>query len=142
MILFIFFCPKNLPIAQFQLIYFLRGFARTTPTAFLRSNQQQILQCFGDGLIRLLSLPGHACGQIGALVEATGGSVLLSADACWLSRGYRELRNAHWLTRLIVDDAGQTRETLDKVRELGISHPALRIFPTHCPEVRDRWVGR
>jgi len=97
---------------------------------------------FGDGLIRLVPLPGHACGQIGARVETAGGPVLLSADACWLSRGYRELRNAHWLTRFIIDNAGQTRATLTKVHELGIAHPTLRIFPTHCPEVRDRWVGQ
>ncbi len=97
---------------------------------------------FGDGQIRLVRLPGHARGQVGACVEAIGGAVLLSADACWLSRGYRELRDAHWLTRLIVDDAAATRTTLAKVHAFSAANPTLRIVPTHCPEVRERWVVR
>ncbi len=97
---------------------------------------------FGDGLIRLVSLPGHARGQVGARIEAIGGAALLSADACWLSRGYRESREAHWLTRLIVDDAAATRTTLAKLRGFGAANPTLRIVPTHCPEVRERWVLR
>lgn len=96
---------------------------------------------FGDGLIRLVPLPGHARGQVGARIEATGGAVLLSADACWLSRGYRELRDAHWLTRLIVDDVEATRSTLVKVHALSAANPSLRIVPTHCPEVRELCVA-
>ncbi len=97
---------------------------------------------FGDGWIRLVALPGHARGQIGAHVAAVGGPIFLSADACWVSRGYRELRDAHWLTRLIVDDVRQTRASLEKLRILSAANPALRVFPTHCPEVRDQWVRR
>ena len=97
---------------------------------------------FGDGSIRLVELPGHARGQIGAHVAALGGPVFLSADACWMSRGYRELRDAHWLTRLIVDDVRDTRASLAKLRDLSLANPDLRVIPTHCPEVRDIWVRR
>ncbi|GAB4432508.1 MAG: MBL fold metallo-hydrolase [Chloroflexi bacterium OHK40] len=90
---------------------------------------------FGDGSILLIALPGHACGQIGALVATTGGPVLLAADGAWTSRTIRERRPPSRMASLIVDDARAMRATIDALHAFSLAHPEVRILPTHCPEV-------
>jgi glyoxylase-like metal-dependent hydrolase (beta-lactamase superfamily II) len=93
------------------------------------------LDLFGDGSVRLVSLPGHAPGQLGAFVRraSDGVDLLLAADAVWNlaaleANGYRG--GAHrWLA---VDKKAQD-ETYRKLRRLRDEWPALRIVPAHCP---------
>ncbi len=91
---------------------------------------------FGDGTVLLVGLPGHAPGQMGALIQRpSGGSWLLAADAIW--------------TRAILDRAGPTAHLLIAVdrpaqlatytllRQLHRERPDISIVPTHCPEAAD-----
>ena len=94
----------------------------------------------GDGSIRLMPLPGHARGQIGALVRTGAGDVLLCADGAWTSRAYRELRPPHWITSLMQDDVGTLRRTLRGIHDFARARPEVRILPTHCPETL-MWRG-
>ncbi len=96
---------------------------------------------FGDGALRVCNLPGHAAGQIGVLAQTGGGPLLFAADACWLSRAYRENRAAHWLTAAFVANHGQAKRTLAALHGFSIDHPEVQIIPTHCPEAHARWVG-
>jgi glyoxylase-like metal-dependent hydrolase (beta-lactamase superfamily II) len=89
---------------------------------------------FGDGSVRLVHLPGHACGQIGALVRTTEGPVLLAADGAWTRRSIRERRPPALVTYLLVDDARCVRTTIDGLHAFMVAHPEVRIIPTHCPE--------
>lgn len=90
---------------------------------------------FGDGSVRLLPLPGHAAGQLGLLATpARGRPTLFCADACWVSRGYQELRPASRITDLIVDDVAETRATLRRLHETWRAAPSIRIVPAHCPD--------
>ena len=90
---------------------------------------------FGDGSLRLVALPGHARGQLGALVQTLGGPVLLAADGCYLSRNYRENRPASPLLNLIADDRAAARRTLSALHNFWLERPEVEIWPTHCPEV-------
>lgn len=92
----------------------------------------------GDGSIRLVPLPGHARGQIGAMVRTAGGDVLLCADGAWTSQAYRELRAPHWITSLMQDDVAALRSTLRRLRDFSRERPDVTILPTHCPETL-RW---
>lgn len=91
---------------------------------------------FSDGSIRLVELPGHAKGQLGAFVRrrSDGADMFLAADACWNlaaieANGYRG--GAHrWLA---VDKKAQD-ETTSKMRKIHRDWPALRIVPAHCPK--------
>jgi glyoxylase-like metal-dependent hydrolase (beta-lactamase superfamily II) len=96
---------------------------------------------FGDGSIHLLPLPGHARGQLGALVRTAAGEVLLCADGAWTSRAYRELRAPHWVTALLQDDIPALRATLRSIRDFARVRPDVAILPTHCPETLG-WVER
>jgi glyoxylase-like metal-dependent hydrolase (beta-lactamase superfamily II) len=87
----------------------------------------------GDGSIRLVAMPGHARGQIGALVRSTRGDVLLCADGAWTSQAYQELRPPHWLTGAMQDDMPALRSTLAALRAFAVARPDVTILPTHCP---------
>ena len=93
------------------------------------------LDLFGDGSIRLVEVPGHAPGQLGAFVRraSDGDDLFLAADACWNlaaieASGYRG--GAH---RLLAVDKKAQDETYKKLRQLRAEWPELRIVPAHCP---------
>jgi len=89
---------------------------------------------FGDGSLTVLALPGHAAGQIGVRFVSEGGTpVLLAADACWLSDGYRLNRSPHRCTGLL-QDLPACEATLARLHRLFLDEPTLRILPCHCPE--------
>jgi glyoxylase-like metal-dependent hydrolase (beta-lactamase superfamily II) len=106
------------------------------------------LDLFGDGSVRIVSLPGHAPGQLGAFVHVEGtGEVLLCADACWTRRPVEEgspsLQGVH---RAIAFDRAAQEETYRKLIQLRKEMPDLQILPSHCPETardfRMGWVER
>jgi glyoxylase-like metal-dependent hydrolase (beta-lactamase superfamily II) len=93
------------------------------------------MDLFGDGSLRLVDLPGHAPGQMGAFVrrKSDGADLFLAADACWNlasleAAGYRG--GAH---RLIAVDKKAQDETYKRLRKLHEDWPSLRIVPAHCP---------
>ena len=90
---------------------------------------------FGDGSLLLVPLPGHARGQVGALVETMEGPVLLAADGAWTSRSIRERLPPAAVTRLIADDWDALVATLEALHAFSHSRPDVRILPCHCPEV-------
>ena len=89
---------------------------------------------FGDGRIRIVSLPGHARGQVGAIVTLGDETVFLAADGCWQRESYRRLQPPHWITHGFVDDAAAMRRTLDEIGKYHRACPDVVIVPTHCPE--------
>jgi glyoxylase-like metal-dependent hydrolase (beta-lactamase superfamily II) len=93
---------------------------------------------FGDGSVQLMPLPGHALGQLGALVRTEGGDVLLCADGAWTSQAYRELRPPHWLSYAIQHRIAALHATLRALHEFSQVRPDVPILPTHCPETL-RW---
>ncbi|MDX2286226.1 MAG: MBL fold metallo-hydrolase [Bacteroidia bacterium] len=102
----------------------------------------QAYDLFGDGSIRMLPLPGHARGQMGAVLRTdTEGEVLLAADACWVSRSYRSLRMPFPLARLVMDDPAAFRRSLEQLHALHRRRPELPILPCHCPEVFEARIG-
>lgn len=95
----------------------------------------------GDGSVLLVRLPGHARGQIGALVQSVHGTALLCADGAWTSQAYRELRPPHWVTGAMQDDVGALTATLRNIRDYAAACPDVSVLPTHCPETL-RWARR
>lgn len=89
---------------------------------------------FGDGSLLLVSLPGHARGQIGLLAHTERGRLLFAADGCWLRRSIRERRSPSRLTHLFVDDARAVSATIERLSEFAQACPDVVIIPTHCPE--------
>lgn len=102
------------------------------------------LDLAGDGSVLAVELPGHTLGHFGLFVREPGGSwTLLSGDACWLGRGYRENLMPHRIVSLIFSSWSDTRATLGKLHELHLRRPDIAIVPSHCAEsiaaARARW---
>jgi len=89
---------------------------------------------FGDGLLRLVRLPGHARGQLGLLAKTESGTLFLVADAAYSRQAIRENRPPHPVTGLFVDDPRAVRQTLRQLHEFAKAHPDVRLCPTHCGE--------
>ncbi len=90
---------------------------------------------FGDGSLCCVALPGHARGQIGLLAQTEHRPIFLIADGAWCRRAIRERRPPPWHANLIADNPAELRRTLARLHTFAQAHPAVRIIPTHCPEV-------
>jgi len=87
---------------------------------------------FGDGTVRLVRLPGHAPGQVGALVSAEDGKTyLLAGDGCWTRRDLE--RGAGPLHPRLASDGPAQRGTYDLLRR-AYALPEVVVVPSHCPE--------
>jgi glyoxylase-like metal-dependent hydrolase (beta-lactamase superfamily II) len=95
---------------------------------------------FGDESLILLPLPGHAAGQVGALVrEESGRRYFLIGDACWLEASYRRnLPPPSAVVRLLFDNPGEYVTTLRRIHEFSQVHQEIVIVPSHCPDTLAR----
>jgi len=93
------------------------------------------LDLFGDGSLRLVSLPGHAPGMLGAFVE-TGSTppFFLCADAIWTLHTLEAPGGAGTgVHRLIAQDRKEQDACYRTLRTLREQMPEVRIVPSHCP---------
>lgn len=97
---------------------------------------------FQDGSLVLVSLPGHARGQIGLLAHTEHGRVLFAADGCWMRRAVYERRPPSRLTHLFVDDARAQRATIDHLHDFLQANLDVVLVPSHCPEAWEQEVAR
>jgi nucleoside-diphosphate-sugar epimerase/glyoxylase-like metal-dependent hydrolase (beta-lactamase superfamily II) len=93
------------------------------------------LDLFGDGSIRLVEVPGHAPGQLGAFVrrQLDGEVLFLAADACWNLAAIEASSYRGGAHRLLAVDKKAQDETYSKLRQLHAEWPDIRIVPAHCP---------
>jgi glyoxylase-like metal-dependent hydrolase (beta-lactamase superfamily II) len=101
------------------------------------------MDIFGDQSILLVDLPGHAQGQLGCIVQSTGGkSLFLVADACWTSKSFEEQIVPHPITRILFSDYEQYQRTLRDIQTFAQSKPNFLIIPSHCPKIHKHHCNR
>ena len=90
---------------------------------------------FGDGSLRLVNLPGHASGQLGAVFRRTpdGRQIFLVSDACW-TRANLHGRPPGALACLLMADPAAFHDTLGRLCAFAEAHPATLLVPSHCAE--------
>jgi glyoxylase-like metal-dependent hydrolase (beta-lactamase superfamily II) len=117
-------------------------FPKTTTLKKVESFQKELpgfrhtYDIFDDGLLRLISLPGHAKGQLGLFARTTHGSVLLAADGCWSTKAYKDNHAPSPLAiRFLFDDVQETLKTLENLHTFHKSNPEVLIIPSHCPDI-------
>ncbi len=81
---------------------------------------------FGDGRFRLVRLPGHADGHLGALVE---DRVLLAGDAAWSRDLLGRERDLRLLPRTVAHDARAQRDTAQRL--LALERSGVRLLFSH-----------
>ena len=88
---------------------------------------------FGDESLRLVGLPGHAPGQLGAIFhrEPDGRQVFLVADAAWTQDNLRGCP-PHPLARFLTHDHRAFVDTLERLHRFVVAHPDTLLVPSHC----------
>lgn len=81
---------------------------------------------WGDGAVRLVQLPGHALGHLGALID---GRVLLAGDAAWAAEFLPRARDLRALPRLIQHDPDAYAATADLLTRLAAA--GVRLCFSH-----------
>lgn len=101
----------------------------------------KVYDLFGDGLIQLIDLSGHAAGQVGALLKTKNKDTFLVADACWLSKSYRELIFPNSIVRLFFDNWTAYKKNLTRLHNFHKAFPEVLIVPTHCNETTSKIIS-
>lgn len=95
---------------------------------------QETLDLFGDQSIRLVPLPGHAAGQIGALVGGdTPQPFFLVGDACWLRREFEKRGPTNVVQAMLCHNKVHYEQTLDKLHQVWKNYPHWVLIPAHDP---------
>jgi glyoxylase-like metal-dependent hydrolase (beta-lactamase superfamily II) len=97
---------------------------------------------FGDGSVQLVSLPGHARGQMGMLALVQGKRYLFTADACLHSESLRSGRSPGMESYLVADSIADISRSISKLSRFCRENPDVIPIPTHCPEVFESFVVR
>lgn len=94
----------------------------------------KIYDIFGDKSLYAVDLPGHMKGQMGLFLNDGEQEHFLIADACWLSRSYRELTYPSKIAMAIMDSTKQFKDTIYKIHQIYKTYPEMNIAPSHCGE--------
>lgn len=95
---------------------------------------------FGDGSLKLFSLPGHAVGQMGALVTTAEATKFLVADATWTRRTLSEELPFTLPFRLLAESKRDLEATRRRLVNFHQQHPEIELIPTHCPQVAEQYT--
>jgi len=87
---------------------------------------------FCDGGVLAISLPGHAAGHYGLLLNHNGKNIFLIGDAAWTADSYENSVRPNRITHLIMDDGAKYLDTLDKISAVCSANSNLLILPSHC----------
>jgi glyoxylase-like metal-dependent hydrolase (beta-lactamase superfamily II) len=93
---------------------------------------EQARDIFGDGGLLAISLPGHAVGHYGLLLESGAKGRFLIGDAAWTREAYTEGLRPNRLTHLVLDDGKAYLETLEKLSRVVLANDKLQLIPSHC----------
>ncbi len=98
---------------------------------------------FGDELIYLISLPGHARGHLGMLCRLHDRWLFFLADACWLTDNLSPGHEPHAAAGLIFDDSHEFNNTLGSLQQLyKHANEKILFIPSHCSKTIDKLVEK
>ncbi len=96
---------------------------------------------FGDQSLYLVELPGHAPGQLGALIKRDDEYLFVVADAAWTMQSVIENVAPIPLAALLFDNWKIYKETLSTLNKIHSLEENVQIFPVHCQETFDLLKG-
>lgn len=131
------FLPGHLP-ADFEQRVRLIDFVEGGQDAILGT----LVDVFSDQTIKLCLLEGHARGQMGALINATGKKFFLVADAAWLKEHYETETLPHSIVRLFFDSWKEYKASLKKLRAFRLANPEVEMVACHCRETFEKLKGK
>ena len=128
------FIPQLLP-ADYLTRLSPIGKSRTLQAEFMPFEQG--FDVFGDGSVMLVELPGHAKGQLGAILNSKPKAFLI-ADSCWHIDTILKADLPHKVTRLVHDNWAQYLKTITKLKQFNQNNPDIELIPSHCAKTFER----
>lgn len=128
------FLPQLLPNDYLQRIYPLTK-AKQLPAKLSPFNKG--FDVFSDGSLILIELPGHAKGQLGALIN-TDPNAFFIADSCWHIDAILKNDLPAKITALIHDDWQQYLQTINQLQKLHRLNQNIDLIPSHCRQTFER----
>jgi glyoxylase-like metal-dependent hydrolase (beta-lactamase superfamily II) len=92
----------------------------------------QTFDLFSDQSIGIVSLPGHAAGQIGILLRTSKRNYFLVADAVWNREAFINDRLPNSIVRLFFHSWKDYKKSILKIKKFSYANPDAAIIPSHC----------
>ena len=132
------FVPALLPSDFEERVQFVDFSSASKSTEYLGKS----IDLFQDGSVRLFSCPGHAAGQIGALLCTHSGDVLLVVDAAWVRQNYAAMHLPMQIVRIFFHSWKDFKQSLKNIHLFHKAHPETPIIPCHCKETMDLYLDK
>ena len=87
----------------------------------------QVWDVWGDASVFMAATPGHTPGHASAIINASGGPILLTCDAAHRNDNLKQLIPP-------IGDFPQGTETIKKIVKFTEQHPQVRVFHPHDPD--------
>ena len=102
----------------------------------------ETVDLFDDGSILLFPCPGHAAGQIGALLKTQTTSILLAADAAWVKQNYEAMHLPMQIVRIFFHSWKDFKQSLKKIHLFHKANPDTPIIPCHCLATTKKYLNK
>lgn len=89
---------------------------------------------FNQTKFQLLSLPGHARGQLGFRFNSENIDILFGTDAAWDVDAFEQGIYPLKIVKIFIDSYTELIETQHKLLKFKKSNPKTKILFTHCPQ--------
>ncbi len=100
-------------------------------------------QIFNDDSLMAVKLPGHTEEQVGLFLKISENEkIFMIGDACWSSESYLNLVLPHSLSFIAMAGKETYMETLKKIHHLNKHSPDIKIIPSHCQQVWEKFEGQ
>lgn len=98
----------------------------------------QSYDIYGDGSVVVVPLSGHTPGSTGVFVTLSNSQqYFFTGDASWRLEGFTGPHDKFWLSKKLADNNPvDTHAQLQKVHELMLANPALKVIPSHDESVQ------
>lgn len=83
--------------------------------------------------LRLVSLPGHARGMLGFILQNEAEHIFYAADASWRYETYQQNINPKKIVKLFFDSWKDFVLTQEKIKHYENDHKNVKVLFTHCP---------
>jgi glyoxylase-like metal-dependent hydrolase (beta-lactamase superfamily II) len=97
---------------------------------------------FHDGSVLLFTCPGHAAGQMGALLQTETSRVLIAADAAWVKQNYESVHLPMQIVRIFFHSWKDFKQSLKNIHLFHKANPETPIIPCHCKETMDVYLNK
>jgi glyoxylase-like metal-dependent hydrolase (beta-lactamase superfamily II) len=121
-----------LPVDFEKRVHFIENFSKHQYTDQFDLKHFQPFETCPE--FELISLDGHAKGQLGFVVKDDSQHIVYATDASWDKDAFDSEINPFFVVKLFIDSWNDLLSTQEKLRNYAKHFPEAKIAFTHCPQ--------